>query len=257
MKKKWHQYATVRSAIVLTLGSIFVAGMYILHDRSQLKQDNSTLKQGNSAYAKTIESKDALIADLNQRLSQKNSELQRLETEFIPFKTIALEKYTGSEQERLKQLADEIQELKNPLKKLIASATSQVEVTVKSDEQVDTTYMDVGGYLAFVKDRQPLLITSNTQSHARQNGKGEVVYRGDFSIAPGQSVVGKPIETLQTSDLIQIRFEMIPPKSQVLRGKASVVINGDTRFEFEILPQQMANDKIIVRDVARSFPAKS
>jgi hypothetical protein len=117
--------------------------------------------------------------------------------------------------------------------------------------------MDEGGYLAFVKDRKPLLMTANKQSDARQTGKGEVIYRGDFSMAAEQSVVGKPIEVLQASDLIQIMFRMIPQNSQVLHGKAFVVINGDTRFEFEILPQQMENDKIFIRDIPRSFVTRS
>ncbi len=242
MKRKWHQYVGIRSALIVTVGVIIVAGMNIVHDRSKLKRENRR-------HITDIAAKDSLIADLNQQLSRKASELQRLETQLTPFRTIALEEYTGSEQEALKKLADRIQELENPLKRLIASATSHVEVTIRSDEQVSTVYVAAGGYLAFVKDRQTLLVTADTQSKARQTGRGEVVYSGDFSIAPSPSIVGAPVEALQTSDLIQIAFRKIPANSQVLRGKASVVINGDTRFEFEIPPQQMQNDMILIRDM--------
>lgn len=242
MAKKWCQPVGIRAALIIVVGSIIVAGINIWHERSGLKIDNEKYKNENS--------------ELRQQISQKNSEIQRLETQLTPFKTIAIEKYTGSEQEALRKLANELQELKNfvdPLKKPIASATAQVEVNIKSDEQVSVRYMDAGGYLAFVKNSQSLLLTSNTQSDARQNGKGEVVYDGDFQMRADHSSVGKPIEILQTSDAIQIGFNKIPENSQVVKGKASVVINGDVRYEFEILPQQMQGDKIFIRDIKNKF----
>ncbi len=266
--------ATVLGAIIGATAMVTVTVINVLNSRSQLAKDNS-------AHVKTIESKDAIIADLNRRLSEKDSEfqrgqadlnqrlsqkdaelqrkdteLQRLQADFIPFKTLALEKYTGSEEERLRKLADEIQKLNDPLAKPIASATSRVEVTIKSEEKAQT-YMTVGGYLVFLKDRKPLLLTASTQSDVRQNGKGEATYKGDFSMEPGQSAVGKPIEVLQASDLIQVCFKTMPPKSQVLRGKASVVINGDTRFEFVIPPQQMQDERFFIQDVKQGFVIKS
>ena len=114
--------------------------------------------------------------------------------------------------------------------------------------------MDHGGILSFVKNRQHLLLTSNTQSDARQNGKGEVVYKGVFHLqADHSSAVGEPMAILQTSDIIQIVFVKIPENSQVLSGNAAVIINGDTRFEFEILPQQMRGKNIIIRDIKNRF----
>ena len=244
MEKKWHQYVGVRAALIVAGGAIVVAGMNILQERSKLKQENSK-------YITDIAGTDTLISDLEGRLAQKVSEIQRLEMQLTPFRTIALERYMGSEQEALKKLANEIQELKNPLKRLVASATSHVEVTIRSDEQISATHMTRGGYLAFGKGRQPLLVISGIQSEARQTGNGEVIYSGDFSIEPGQPLVGKPIELLQESDLIQIAFRSIPANSQVLQGKASVVVNGDTRLEFEIPSQQMQNDLILIRDMTR------
>jgi len=175
MAQKWYQSVGVRAALIVTIGGIIVASMNILHERSQLKRD--------------VTDKDTRIAELTDQLSSIRSEVQRLETQLAPFKIIALEKYTGSEQETLRKLADEIQELKDPLKKLIASATSRVVVTIKSDAQAQgsASYTGAGGHLMFVKDRQSLLATAGTQSNARWNGKGEATYEGDFSIAPGAS----------------------------------------------------------------------
>jgi hypothetical protein len=255
--------AIVLAAIIGATATVSVTVIHVLNNRSKLVEDNS-------AHAKTIRSKDDIIADLNrrlseedsefqrmqgdlnQRISQKNSELQRLQADFIPFKTVAIEKYTGSEEERLRKLADEIQRLNNPFTRPIASATARVEATIRSEEKTQT-YMTIGGYLVFLKDRKPLLLTASTRSDVRQDGKGEATYKGDFSIEPGQSAVGKPIEVLQASDLIQMSFKSMPAKSQILRGSVSVVINGDTRFEFVIPPQQMQDERFFIQDVKRGL----
>ena len=249
MAQRFFEKASVQVAIVTGIVALLIACMHIWNNRSQLKRDNEN-------YIKDLKTKDDRINSLKQEIQKQTSEVQRLETQLTPFKTIALEKFTGSEQEALRKLANELDELKNyvdPFKKPIASATAHVEVTIKSEEQVDTTYMNEGGYLAFVKNRQSLLLTSNTRSVARQNGKGEVVYKADFQIQDDYSAIGKPVEILKAFDLIQIMFNKIPEKSDVVKGKASVVINGDMRFEFEILPQKMQNEKILIHNVKDKF----
>lgn len=249
MAQKFFEKASVQVAIVTGIVAILIAGMHIWNNRSQLKRDNEN-------YVKELKTKDGLINTLKQGIQQQMAEVQRLETQLTPFRTIALEKFTGSEQEALRNLADELDELKNyvdPFKRPIASAKAHVEVTIKSEEQVDMTYMTKGGYLAFVKNRQSILLTSNTKSTARQNGKGGVVYKADLQIQADHSAIGKPVEILKTCDLIQIMFRKIPENSYVVKGKASVVINGDMRFEFEVLPQQMQNEKIIIHNIKEKF----
>ncbi len=235
MAQKWYQKASVQTAIVS--GVFLLIGIAIPHLFKIPKLEKK-------------------IEQLENDNSDKTAEIQRLETQLIPFKTIALEKYTGSEQEALRKFAQELEDLKNyvnPLKKPIAFATAEVEVKIKSDEQVNTRYMGRGGYLAFVKNRQIVLITSHDESTARQNGKGEVVYMGNFNIQTERSInIGKPVETLQASDIIQIKFLKIPEGSEVVGGKATVIINGDMRFEFEISPQQM-KDVIIIRNIKDKF----
>jgi len=239
---KFFQKASVQTGFVVGILGLIGTGLYIWNDRSQLKQDNTN-------YITEI-------SELKQENQKLTAEVQRLETQLTPFKTFALEKYTGADEEVLRKSADELHELKDRMhafKKPIASAIANVEVTIKSEEQVNTRYVTQGGYLAFVKNRQSLLFISNTQSYARQTGKGEVVYKVDLQMHDKLSVIGKPVEILQESDLIQIKFNMIPNNSHVITGKASVVINGDMRFEFEILPQDMKNDSIIVRDIEQEF----
>ena len=51
--------------------------------------------------------------NLNIEISKKDSEIQKLETQLIPFRTIALEKYAGSEQEALNKLAKQLASLED------------------------------------------------------------------------------------------------------------------------------------------------
>ena len=242
MAQKFYNKASVQVAIVTGIVTIVVTVLYVWNDRSQLKQDNKN-------YISEI-------SELKQKNQELTSEVQRLETQLTPFKTIALERFTGTEQEALQKLADELNELKDrmdPFKKPIASATANVEVTIESEEQVHTTYMQEGGYLGFVEDRQFLMFLSNTVSYARQTGNGEVIYKADLQIKEQHSKIGDPVEILQESDLIQIYFHKIPNNSHVITGKASVVINGDMRLEFNVPPQQMRNDLILIRNIEEEF----
>lgn len=244
MANKWYQSVGVIAAIIVTAGGIIVAVMNIWHARSELKQINEN-------YEKEIKIKNTLIIE-------KNSEIQRLEMQLIPFKTIAIEKFTGSEQEALLKLANKLQELEkyiDPLKKPLASATAKVEIVIKADIQISGTRYNVGGYLAFVKNGQSLLMTTAQYTDAYAHAEGEVLYKLDLQMSAENSAVGKPIEILQTPDLIQIMFPpfVVPENSQVVKGTASVVINGNERAEFKILPQQMQGKYILIGDVKNKF----
>lgn len=143
MTKKWHQYVAIRAAIILAVGGIIVAGINIWHARSELKQNNEE-------YIDEIKNKDALISELYRQLSQKDSEIQRMETQLTPFRTIALEKYTGSEQEALKKLADELEELRNADLSILLKLRN-IEDTVGTIQQastVSTTKRVISGAVA-------------------------------------------------------------------------------------------------------------
>jgi hypothetical protein len=97
MAQKWYQKASVQTAIVS--GVFFLIGVAI-------------------PYFFKIPILENKIDLLEKDNSDKTAEIQRLETQLTPFKTIALEKYTGSEQEALQQLAHDIQEIQNKANKL-------------------------------------------------------------------------------------------------------------------------------------------
>ena len=238
MAQKIYQKASVQTA--------FVSGVFLL------------LGIAIPYYFKIPKLQDQ-ISKIVKENTDKTAEIQRLETQLTPFKTIALEKYTGSEQEALRKLANELEKLKNdidPLKKPISYAIAEVEVIVDSNEQIENTlYMSEGGLLTFVKGGQSLLLVSDTKSTAIKSGKGSIIYKGNFQIQSNYSQIGKPVKILQESDLIQIQFNKISENSNILGGKASIVINGDLRFDFKILPQQMQGNIILIRDIKNKFVA--
>ncbi len=85
----WHK-ATVQGAIVGGLALIIVVLIPLVFQVPKLRGDIETLRNA---------------------LKAKDAEVQRLETLLTPFRTIALERYTGSEAEALSKLARRIQEL--------------------------------------------------------------------------------------------------------------------------------------------------
>jgi hypothetical protein len=78
---------------------------------------------------------NGLSGQLSQRdktIQEKTAEIQRLETLLTPFRTIALERFTGSESEKLKQLANQITELEDVQTKQ-AVLTEAAYLTVRAE----------------------------------------------------------------------------------------------------------------------------
>jgi len=235
MAQKWYQKASVQTAIISGVFLLIGIAIPTIFKIPALEIKIDQLENDNSA---------------------KTAEIQRLETQLTPFRTIAIEKFTGSEQEALRQLANELEILKNfvdPYKKDISYAIADIEVIIKSDERLNTTYADRGGLLVFVKEGKSLLLVSDTESTVHQNGKGKLSYTGTFQIQSKYSQLGKPVEILKDADLIQIEFRKIPKNSIVLGGKASIIINNDLRLNFKIPSQKMANDKIYIHEIKNVF----
>ncbi|MDD2702732.1 MAG: hypothetical protein PHC33_01825 [Candidatus Omnitrophica bacterium] len=251
-EKKWFQNLRAQAALISIL-CVITAGIIVWRDISELRLNNKK-------YEGEIKRKDEYLSALIQRLSRETTEIKRLETRFAPFRAIALEKYPGPEQEALRKLADKLADVKIPadlLKDPISFALAEVEVAVQSSQEVAAHYKSEGGFLGFVKDCRFLLVTLDTQSYANQNGKGEVVYKGVFLIQPGFSAVGEPVEILREADMVRIMFRKIPENSRVTGGKASVSVNGNIRFEFEIPPQKMQGENIIIREINSRSKIKS
>jgi len=147
--------------------------------------------------------------------------------------------------------AQEQSEMLNPTFQPIRTGTVTVDVFEESNETINTHFMDRGGYLAFCKGKETLMIFASIESFAQQTGHGEVNWRGIFNLDVTDQSVGKPIRFLLDSEYAQIGFVELKEKSTIRRGMAIVTINSIVRLEIKIPEQQMNDDKIIVDGVGK------
>jgi hypothetical protein len=133
-----------------------------------------------------------------------------------------------------------------PYRQPINVASATVELIIASDEQINTHYMDRGGYLIFAKGPERLLQVYSQDSWAKQLGEGRVFYKGIFNMDANDPSAGKPVNHLAKAEYVQIFFHKIPKGKKVLSGKAVCTINNDIRFEIDIpeqMPKQIAEDE--------------
>lgn len=71
------------------------------------------------------------VKTLSADLTKKSAELQKLETEFVPFKTLALQYFTGTEAERISKLAMKLQDLQSGY---LALAEKETVTSAKTTE---------------------------------------------------------------------------------------------------------------------------
>ncbi|MBN1618495.1 hypothetical protein JW887_04080 [Candidatus Dojkabacteria bacterium] len=93
-QQKFYQKATVQVAIATAIGLIIAA-----------------LISESLPLVFKIPELTAQITELQQENLEKNLEIQRLETLLTPFKTLALQRYTGTDTEVLSKLASRVQEI--------------------------------------------------------------------------------------------------------------------------------------------------
>ena len=110
MATKWYQKATVQGALVAAAGLIIITLIPIALQVPKLQEANHTLERS---------------------IGEKNVQLQRLETQLAPFKTIALERYTGPENEALAKLAGQVQ----LLQRLDEEKTAKIQTLERSLEK--------------------------------------------------------------------------------------------------------------------------
>src|SRR5438270_135590 len=107
MTTKWHKKAAVQAAFVAA-GAVIIVGLI------PLALQVPKLNDENRGLERTI--------------GEKNAEIQRLETQLAPFKTIALERYTGAPNEALAKLASQVE----LLQRLDAEKTARIQTLEKS-----------------------------------------------------------------------------------------------------------------------------
>ena len=103
MSQPFYKKASVQVAIITGIFAILIAIMNIWYRYSETNIENIKLNE-------KIEQKNEDLKKSDAKINSQEREIQRLETLLTPFRTIALEKYTGTESEALSMLANKIEE---------------------------------------------------------------------------------------------------------------------------------------------------
>jgi len=108
----------------------------------------------------------------------------------------------------------------------------------------------------FMKGSETLLTTSSYECTAVQTGKGEVIFKGVFTMDASDSSADNPVSFLKEAEYLLIEFEDLmfrnvakEAKKKVLGGKVVCIVNNSVRFDFAIPAQTMHENKIFVRDL--------
>ena len=141
----------------------------------------------------------------------------------------------------------------DPYMQPIQSASATVYIIIQTNDRIEAFYMDAGGYLAYVKGGNEILLLTGTQSEASRVQPGKIRLQAVFNLDVNNRNIGQRIPFLKDAKLIQIEFSALDNDYQILEGKAICTINGNARLEFEIPTQLMQNKKIFIPDIASTF----
>lgn len=241
-----------RRLVIIILIVILILGGYGLWFYIQfwvipkLEKENTALQSENS--------------ELKRDKSQLESENKSLRETVAPLIAQAAREFPGEEiNTSLKKIVDRMESL-DPLRQPIASATTTVFLTIKSDADVHSHSTKNLAWRACLANGSTVLLgTSANEWEEDQIGNGVVRYKVNLSMSADDSAVGKPIEFLSQAQYIQVDFILMPESSYVTGGKAIFVINNSIRLEFNIPPQQVDNGRIFVRDLSdglKSLPSR-
>jgi len=136
-----------------------------------------------------------------------------------------------------------------PTAKPINSFEAKVEIVIASNDTRKARYMDVGGYLAFYRGSQPLLVASGHESQCAPAGENEYRISSLFKMDLNDSAVGKPVNVLSQAEYIQLEFPKLSNAYKLIRGNAKCVINGEVRIDMSFPPQDAKDQKVYLRNI--------
>jgi len=186
-------------------------------------------------------------------ITQVEKEKQQIERESrLVGKVSALEGDLLKRQTEINELKKKT-EFVDPFEQPLRTGTATVEIIIRSSENVNTRFMDQGGYLAFGTGPDALLVMSSVDCIGKQLGKNQVLYRGVFNLDATDKSIGKPISHLTHAEYIQIGFKPMPANCTIIRGTAFCTFNNTVRVEVAVPPHQIPKDFILVGDVKKIF----
>ena len=131
----------------------------------------------------------------------------------------------------------------------IVSVRATVEIAIRSEEQVNARHPYNGAVLAFGKGTEALVTLSSRESQAKQMGTGEVRYSSELDMKVTDKAFKQPLSLLQQVEYAQVRFEIIPPNSDVLSGTVICIFNNNIPIQVSVSPQKMRENLITIPNI--------
>lgn len=220
-----------------------------------LQKETSTFRSEAKNTGKEQQSQMAVLIEGNKKLQDS----------LAPFQDLAKKRYPDLEgKEALEKLRTDISAVEkraaelerkvqasDPVLQPIRAAKATVELQVESDDQIDTTYMDRGGYFALGRGNTPILVAGGHEAIAKQLGNSRVLWRAVWNMDASDQSVGKQVKSLKEAEYCQITFLMMPKNSKVVNGSVRLTINNDVQLDFVIPRQQATEDRIFIRDISK------
>lgn len=214
----------------ISIGMIFIGGLlqlgkYFVDNRIGTIKDKDLLK------------KEILRQETEGKL---NNQIDSLKTDLT---------YSKTEITELRKKTKYV----DPYAQPIQSCTATVYVKIKSNEIVNTQFMDLGGYVAFcIKDKEILLLSDN-ECNAKSIEPEVILYSGVFNLNANHQSIGHELPFLKGTEYIQLQFMPMKQDYTVLDGKVVCTFNGNARMEFLIPAQKMYNKLIFIRNLSSKF----
>ena len=135
--------------------------------------------------------------------------------------------------------------------KPIVTAAATVEIIIRSEEKINKPkrYLHSEAVLAFGKGTEALLQLSSKESTAKQMGIGEVRYSSELDMKVTDKAFKQPLSLLQQVEYAQLRFDIIPPNSQVLSGTVVCIFNNNIPIELSVPSQKMYEKLIVIPNI--------
>ncbi len=222
---------------------------------NNLRKETATLRDEAKHSGREQQSQMAELIEGNKKL--QNS--------LAPFQALAKTRYPGLEdrealeklraditavEKRAADLEEKVQASDSVLQP-IRAAKATIELQAESDDQVNTTYADRGGYFALARGTTPMLVAAGREADARQLGNRRVLWRAVWNMDTSDQAVGKRVKSLRDAEYCQITFLMMPKKSKILNGSVRLTINNEVQLDFAIPPQHAVEDRIFIRDISK------
>lgn len=219
-----------------------------------LKKETSTLRTEAQNTGKEQKSKMEELIEGNKKLQDS----------LAPFQDIAKKRYPGLEskdaleklqtditavEKRAAELEKKVQ-ASDPVLQPIRAAKATIELQVESNDQVNTRYIDSGGYFALARGKNPILVTAGNEAIAKQIGNSRVLWRGVWNMDASDQAIGKQVRSLKEATYCQIIFKQMPKDSKIIKGSVRLTINNEVQLDFIIPGQQVAGENIFIRNIS-------